>query len=155
MRKEIQTTLGLLNIFYGNQTHFGKSYSWMSIRTIQGYLKKRYGIQISYRAVVWQLSKLKSQGLLFTFPAKYRRQPDGTIYAITPNRSLTLPGLKWLKRAGIFIQSWLWNHLTGDDKLPRGKGRGDGDKPPRSERPTFSITEGIRKLIHPIGKLLF
>lgn len=152
MRKQHQTTLALLRTFYQCQIHNKNSYSWMSIQTLGKNLKAGYEISLSYEGVKWQLAKLKDQGLLVTFPTKYRRSADGTIYAITPNRSITLPGLKWLRKAGIYVFTWLWNHLTGTQKLPRGKGRAGGSEPPQGEPPQDQIPEGVRKLIPSIGK---
>lgn len=152
MRKQHQTTYALLRTFYQCQIHNKNSYSWMSIETIRNRLKDGYGISVSYEAVRWQLAKLKAQGLLITFPTKYRRCSNGTIYAITPNRSLTLPGLKWLRKAGLYIYTWLWNHLTGDEKLPRGKGRYANGGPSPDKGGPDQTPEEIRKLIPSIGK---
>jgi len=152
MRKQHQTTLALLSIFYQCQIHNKNTFSWMSIETVMKRLLKGWSINIGYAAVRWQIQKLGEQGLLVTFPAKYRRAPDGTIYAITPNRSVTLPGLKWLKWAGRHIFSWLWNHLTGVEKLPRGKGRTNYEPPTMNEQTPDQTPEKVLKLIPSIGK---
>jgi len=152
MRKQHQTTLALLRIFYQCQIYNKNTFSWMSIETVMKRLLKGYGINIGYAAVRWQIQKLVEQGLLVTFPTKYRREPDGTIYAITPNRSVTLPGAKWLRKAGIYIFSWLWKHLTREEILPRGKGRASYERPPMNEQPPDQTPEGVLKLLPEIGK---
>ena len=124
----------------------------MSIETLMKRLLKGSGINIGYAAVRWQIQKLVEQGLLVTFPAKFRHNPDGTIYAITPNRSVTLPGLKWLRNAGLYIFSWLWKHLTGEEKLPKGKGRASYEHPPQGEQPPDQTPEEVLKLLPEIGK---
>jgi len=124
----------------------------MSIEYIRIRLKKRYDIFISYDAVRWQLYKLKRQGLLVTFPTKYRRNSNGTIFAITPNRSVTMPGLMWLRKAGVYIYTWLLNHLTGKEKLPRGDGRLKAGRLVQAKGAPDQTPEVVKKLIPNIGK---
>jgi hypothetical protein len=124
----------------------------MSLIFIQLQLFTIHRIKISISGIKWQLKSLENFGFMKYFKNNCGRRADGTIYRRPSNRMLTVKGLLWLKAHGLKIAGWLWDHVTKQIKLPRGKGQSDYDKKRLVSRGGIVAPGGVRKLISSIGK---
>lgn len=112
---------GICLVLLDIQIYRIKTFSFPSRRYIQEQLLKKLGIKRSIRTISRELKKLQDNGYVARFPKEMGRRENGTIYPKAPNRSLTAKCLKWLKRLGIFVAKWLWNHVLDIIKQPRAK----------------------------------
>ena len=152
MEIQISTRAALVLCFYNKQIFHKNSYSWMSLIFILKQLREFYNIGITISGLKWQLNELKRSGLMKFYKNNCGRRSDGTIYRRPSNRMFTVKGLLWLKAHGLKIAGWLWDHVTKQIKLPRGKGQSDYDKKQLAAREAVGAPNGVRKLISSIGK---
>jgi len=152
MRKTVNTTDALISVFRSTQNYFGRPYSYLSIETMRKRLKSLHRIDITYAGVRKQLVKLKTLGLLKTFPMRFERNADGTIYAIPPNRSLTVGGFRRAMALGAPVLKSLWDHVRGKKKMPRVTAKDIAQRRPADY--VFSDKDMVRvaDLLQPIGE---
>jgi len=152
MDLQIPTSTTLLKFFHDREAYFDKTYTHMKRATIKEGLKRSHGVKIAMRTLDRYLKRYKNSGLLKTFPQERGRKPNGTFYGVPPNRSLTIKGAVWLKRQGVFIAKWLWDHLRGIVKHPRSKGPDKYKNGSPRESAGEELPPEILKLIPTIGK---
>ena len=119
---EIATRTTIMKFFHDRQAYFDKTWTHMKRATILDGLARSHGIKISMRTLDRYLKRFNDSGLIKTFPKKRGRMENGTFYGLPPNRSVTIRGAVWMKRQGVFIVKWLWDHLRGIVKHPSSKG---------------------------------
>jgi len=152
MSKKVPTMIAVLRIFHDIQKHYHNTYSWMSRKTIQSILKKRFNINITLSGVKWHLKRLNELGFIESFPQKRGKLANGTIYGRSTNRMIVLKGLIYLKDIGIKIAMFLWDHLTGENRVPRGKGRNNYQEKIQYPGIMPDVPEVVKKFMKPILK---
>lgn len=152
MSKTVPTMIAILRIFHDIQNHYHNTYSWMSRKTIQNILKKRFNIHITLSGVKWHLKRLNELGFIESFPQTRGRLANGTVVGRSTNRMVLLKGLIYLKDIGIKIAVFIWDHLTGNKRVPRGKGRNSFHSKTKYPGIVPDGPEVIQKLLPPILK---
>ena len=152
MEIQISTRAALMLCFYNKQIYHRNSFSWMSLVFILKQLREFHNINITISGLKWQLNEIKRLGFMMFYKNNCGRRSDGTIYRRPSNRMLSVKGLLWLKAHGLKIASWLWDHVTKQIKLPRGKGQSDYNNKQLATREAPDTVNGVRKLISSIGK---
>jgi len=142
----------VLLVLFNIQVYSKKTYSWMSRLEIQRRLLKFHNTRISLSAIDYHLDNLSKNSFMKYFRKKCGRNPDGTIYRRPSNRSITPKGMLWLKKKGILIAQWLYDHLIGKCRIPRGKGPDANNNNNHIGERTAGPPGAFNKLFKSIGR---
>lgn len=110
----------IISVLYHLLSNNRKTYCWPSLATIQNNIAKYHGIEISIRTIKLHLQELRDFGYIKSFQRR-GKNPDGTFYNLTSNRSLTLRCMRFLKSIGVKVAHWLWKWVRSGilpDKSP-------------------------------------
>lgn len=152
MSKKIPTMIAVLRIFHDVQEYNYNTWSWLARKTMLLRLKTRFNIEISMSGLKYHLTMLNNFGFIESFPQRRNRKSNGTLYGMSVGRRITLKGLRYLKEIGIKTALFLWNHLTGKKRVPRGKGRNSYQKKTEYASIMPDVPEIVKKFIPPILK---